>query len=138
MSQFLGKSLANFKSAEFLINEKIYSSSIHCLYYSTFQLILYITKYKLEKEWVSYQDSKEAELHNGGKKEESHNLTITFIKENIKNEEFERQFSKNIGILKKNRHTSDYKEDVIDDKIAETSLKLSQNINDQLIKHFNL
>jgi len=141
MSEFISKSLSNFESAELLIGNNKYSSSIHCLYYSTYQIILYITKYKLGGEWDIFQEQKYADsLNNKAQKEESHNLTISFIKDNITktDEAFGRVFNSKIGILKRYRHSADYKESIIDPRIANISLELSRNINDKLIKHFNL
>ncbi|OXB03712.1 HEPN domain-containing protein [Flavobacterium pectinovorum] len=142
MSEYIKKSLNNFESAELLFENGKYSSSIHCVYYSTYQLILYILKYKLNSEWNSFQEKKYAESLNNKKnpKEDSHNLTISFIKENITttNEVFGRLFDSKIGILKHQRHTADYKENAIDMKTATNSLDLSKRINDELIKHFAL
>ncbi|WP_281234598.1 hypothetical protein [Flavobacterium gelatinilyticum] len=141
MSEYITKSLNNFESAELLFNNEKYSSSIHCVYYSTYQIILYILKYKLNNEWDSFQERKYAEsLNSKNFKEDSHNLTISFIKENITttNETFGRLFDSKIGILKRYRHTADYKEDAIDTKTATISLNLSRTINDELIKHFAL
>ncbi|HLA54819.1 MAG TPA: hypothetical protein VK623_01860 [Flavobacterium sp.] len=141
MSEFIIKSLNNFESAELLIEKEKYSSSIHCLYYSTYQIILLITKYKLGDEWTAFQDAKFAEsLNSKERKEESHNLTISFIKENINktDEVFGRKFDSKIGILKRYRTSADYKEDVIDLRTANISLGLSRNINDELLKHFGL
>jgi len=141
MSEYIKKSLNNFESAELLFDNEKYSSSIHCVYYSTYQIILYIIKYKLNTEWDSFQEKKYADsLNNKNSKEESHNLTISFLKENITttNEVFGRLFDSKIGILKRYRHTADYKEDAIDPKTATISLDLSKRINDELIKHFAL
>lgn len=141
MSEYLTKSLNNFESAELLIINNRYSSSIHCVYYSTYQIILYIIKYKLNSEWDSFQEKKYADsLNNKNSKEESHNLTISFIKENITttNEVFGRLFDSKIGILKRHRHAADYKEDAIDTRTATNSLDLSKKINAELIKHFDL
>jgi len=141
MSEYITKSFNNSESGKFLFDKEKYSSSIHCVYYSTYQILLYIINYKLKDEWNSFQDRKYAEsLNNKNSKEESHNLTISFIKENIinTNEVFGRLFHQQIGVLKRHRHTADYKEDVIDFKTATISLSLSNTINEKLIKHFEL
>lgn len=139
MSEFISRSLTNFESAELLIENDKFSSSIHCLYYSTYQIILYITNYKLKAEWDIFLERKYAEsLNNKENKVESHNLTISFIKENIykTNENFGREFTSKIGILKRTRHSADYKETEVTPTIANDSLELSRNINDKLLTHF--
>lgn len=139
MSEYIKRSLSNFESAELLIIDKKYPSSIHCVYYSTYQIMLHITKYILGTEWNSFQERVYASSLNDKKnKEETHNLTISFIKENIEgtNDVFARIFASKIGILKRYRHTADYKEDIIDPKTAQITLKLSQELNKGLLNHF--
>jgi uncharacterized protein (UPF0332 family) len=141
MSEYIAKSFTNSESGKLLFDNEKYSSSIHCVYYSTYQLLLYIINYKLKNEWDSFQERKYAEsLNNKNSKEESHNLTISFIKENIinTNEVFGRLFHQQIGILKRHRHNADYKENVIDPRTATISLGLSNTINEKLINHFEL
>lgn len=141
MSGYVTRSLENFKSAEILIENEKYYASIHCLYYSTYQIILYIIKAKLSDEWNKYQDIKIANsLNNKDYREESHNFTISFIKQNINenDENLGRIFETKIGILKKFRHTADYKEDTIIPRIANNSLNISKDINDKLIKYYQL
>lgn len=142
MSNFVKKISNNYEAADLLIERKFFSSSIHCSYYSSFQVLLLLIDDQLKSEWQNFQDAKTSEFLNNksAKKEDSHNLTISFIKENIikTNSDLGRLFSKEIGILKKNRHTSDYKNVEIGEKIATDSQVLATSINLELFKHYNI
>ena len=141
MSELLKKASSNYSAAELLIENKIYPPSIHCAYYSCLQIILFLINSKLEGSWQSYQDSLDAaKVLNKEKPESLHNQYITFIKEDIKktNRTTQRLFSAGIGVLKKYRNVSDYKDKEIADDIAEESLDLATKIHLQLYKHYNL
>ena len=141
MSELIKKSLSNYNAAEILIEKKNYSPSIHCAYYSSLQIILFLINSKLSKTWKNYyKDSKDAATALKQQNESIHNLYISFIKQDISKTDIntQRKFSTDIGILKKYRNNSDYTEFEIKDTIAEQSIKLAQNINSQLIKHYQL
>lgn len=141
MSELVKKALSNFSAAELLIEKKNYSPSIHCAYYSSLQIILFLIKSKLSKTWKNYyKDSKDAAIALKQPNESIHNLYISFIKQDINKTDVntQRKFSTDIGILKKYRNNSDYTEIEIKDKIADQSIQLAKNINSQLIKHYQL
>jgi uncharacterized protein (UPF0332 family) len=141
MSELLKKASSNYDAAEMLIEKGNYPPSIHCAYYSCLQIILFLINSKLANAWQSYQDGLDAaKALNKEKTESLHNQYITFIKEDIKKTDRTQQrlFSAGIGVLKKYRNDSDYKEKEIPDDIAGESFDLATKIHLQLYKHYNL
>lgn len=142
MSELLKKATSNYNAAELLIDRKNYPPSIHCAYYSCLQIILFLINSKLSKAWTTYQDGLDATkvLNPETHTKSLHNLYISFIIQDINRTDINsrRRFSTDIGILKKNRNDSDYKELEITSAIADNSLELARKINQQLLKHYEL
>lgn len=142
MSELLKKASNNFSAAELLIQNKNYSPSIHCAYYSCLQIILFLIDSKLSSAWISFQDGIDASkaIDPTTKQQSLHNLYISFIKDDIKKSDAstQRKFSTDIGILKNTRNNSDYKKIEITDVIADNSIELARNINKQLLTHYDL
>ena len=73
--EILNKSEDNFSAAEFLVANNFFTSSIHCYYYSSFQLMNYILIH------VIRFDSDEYRKNTKGR--DSHNYLINLIRRNL-------------------------------------------------------
>lgn len=107
MSNIKVKAKENLRSAEILMRKKLYSSSVHCLYYSCFQLAKYILN---EKGIVCYRDQNNQQDSN------SHDFIINSLCDNLRrNKEIiaANDFFKNIQHLKRFRKRADYQEHIV-------------------------
>jgi hypothetical protein len=68
MSHLLTKSMQNLESADILINANMFSSSVHCSYYSCLQLCKHVL--------ISDMGMTFAEVENMTKGKSSHNIII--------------------------------------------------------------
>lgn len=134
MSKLLEKHKFNFDSAAYLIQESHYAPSVHCSYYSCFQLI----KHKVRAlKNCTYDD-----LENNMKGESSHTYLINQAKnylnpknnKKIKDATIASLFKDNIKDLKAFRVTSDYENVEITHVQADKSYNLAREICDVLKK----
>lgn len=102
----LNKSEKNSDAATLLHGEELFCSSVHCSYYSCYQLMIHIIYNVLGYDEEEYSNTNE--LNNVG----SHNYTINIIRQEIisKNNSLTREFADNIRILKDFRKKADYKQ----------------------------
>lgn len=140
MSKLKQKSEFNFDAGNKLINEHLYAPSVHCLYYSCFQLMKVIIK---EFDGIEYNEfankaREKAEAKNT-QIEGSHEFVINAINKHVfnfdKNEY--RNISSAIKKLKKLRVQSDYDNvEIITDEANEAKEK-AIHIRTKLKKIFN-
>lgn len=103
MTYLKEKSDNNVKSAQSLINQSLYSSSVHCSYYSCVQLMLHILRSDLSKT--------EAQIEREQRGQSFHNWLINLIKLEFdgRDPSQSRTFYSTIGQLKALRVKADYK-----------------------------
>ena len=147
MSELLKKSEGNFKSANILLTKfEQYASSVHCSYYSSLQIVIFLINNNLNKEWEKFkvENSKELKAHNETQKKHKasaiHNLYISFLNNILIKIDYNlaREFSECINILKDNRIMADYQDVEIFKSKANDSYSLAKNINDKLKKQYSL
>jgi len=121
MSELKHKSKLNLLASKLLIEEKYYPSSIHCSYYSCFQILKYIINYFFGIEYDDIQNSI------GKSKTTSHEDIIEFVFtefEKLKIPEPKR-FKRKIKDLKKLRIKADYDNIAITQDESENAYKLA-------------
>ena len=96
------KALSNLDSAQMLIDNKLYTNSVHCSYYAVFQYMKHVLAHTKHRPIsLSEQDA-----HGG---ESSHEYILNKIKERLNtNPRNERNFMESIRLLKKDRVDADY------------------------------
>lgn len=94
------KACSNLESAQILISNKQYNTSIHCSYYAVFQYMKYMLAHT-EKESVSYEKQ-------DANKDDSHEYIIQEIKGRIYPSNKAKDFVEQIRALKKSRKAADY------------------------------
>jgi uncharacterized protein (UPF0332 family) len=101
----LEKSEENFEAAHLLHNETLFCSSVHCSYYSSYQMMIYVFYEFFGNTEEVYNRSEE--VNNAG----SHNHLINLIRKGIRdnNNRSMRDFDENIRRLKELRKDADYK-----------------------------
>lgn len=137
MSNWKLKSKQNNKSAELLIKNFNYSSSVHCSYYSNIQLMLHILLIDFRKTETEIDtQSRQGSIDEGG----YHN----WLKNTITRELFTRNFqlvsdfNNFFGQLKGLRIRADYKNTEIIEQRAKNGLDLSNSIIEILTEEFKI
>jgi uncharacterized protein (UPF0332 family) len=102
LSYLKNKSEFNIDGAELLINNYLFAPSIHCSYYSVFQLMIYVYCYKNDITFEEY--SVEAKAHQGS----SHNHLIRIFCALDTDKRSSRFLKRKIDDLKASRIKSDY------------------------------
>jgi uncharacterized protein (UPF0332 family) len=106
VSKLKEKANFNFEASKRLIELNLYAPSVHCAYYSCFQLIKFIIKDFFEKDY----DKQDQEILS--QNSNSHTYAINYIIYELKKNKFdikkERDFSRQIKDLKQFRVESDY------------------------------
>jgi len=137
MSNWKLKSKNNIKGAELLIRNSLYSSSVHCSYYSNVQLMLHVlfTDFnKSENEIES--ESKQSSIDEKG----YHNWLKNTITRELITRDFMivRDFNNLFGQLKALRVKGDYKNIIISKNKAVDAVGFSKNINEILEEKFTV
>jgi hypothetical protein len=147
MSELLKKSASNFKSANILITKfEQYAPSIHCSYYSSLQIIIFLINNNLKKEWEKFRTENSKNLviekkpNEKNKPSAIHNLYISFLNHNLIKIDYNlaRELSECINVLKDNRVMADYQDLEIFRKKAIDSYDLAKNINEKLKKQYTI
>lgn len=128
------KSNENIEVANFLHTESFFCSSVHCSYYSSYQLMLYVLYEYLNNSEEDY--SSKNETNSAG----SHNYLINLIRMEIRkiNKDYIRDFDDNIRDLKELRKNADYKQIKIIPKDSSVAIAKSEKIRSIIIKTFSL
>lgn len=135
MCALLVKSIDSLKSANFLYEETHYNSSIHCAYYSCFQLLKHIVLNILND--VDYDFN----VKNG--RQGSHIYTINKVGNDIAKDPVKfrknRELKNKIYELKKIRTRADYDLDIISEKESREAVKgLAPEICQSLKNIYNI
>ena len=137
MSFLIDKSEQNIKSADLLIINKHFASSVHCSYYCCIQLMLHIlrTDFNKTEEEIDIESKK-------GSKDESgfHNWLQNIILREFFIRDFNlgRDFNNYIGSLKGARIKADYKNIYIEQRHAALALQHAKEINKILKEKFTI
>jgi uncharacterized protein (UPF0332 family) len=125
MNKFLEKSTQSLNSADILIKQQYYSSTVNRAYYGYFQFLMHILFEKLKK------DKEQFYLDVQAGKEGSHvrasNLICTLLCNKISSKEY-KWFQKTIKELKKNRVTADYHDSIITPDEGSQSIKWANDL----------
>ena len=135
MSKLREKSEFNLSAAETLLKETLYAPSVHCSYYSCFQLLKYTIK---EFSGEDY-DTQAANI--SATQQKTHQYVINYIcNELIRFEGIEgsRKFKHKIKDLKQYRVESDYEDVEVSLDKGEQALRLAQEIRRYMIEKFNV
>jgi len=137
VSKLRQKSDFNIDAADILITKDLYAPSVHCSYYSCFQLLKYTINvffgidYKKLKEDIACSNP-----HKG-----THQYVINFIYKELSsltNIKESQNFRRKINDLKQFRIESDYEEiEVLSDQ-GKKAYELAKMIRTYIIKNFNV
>lgn len=137
MSDWKIKSGKNINGAELLIKNSLFSSSVHCSYYSNVQLMLHI----LFNDFGKSESEIENEAKQGSIDEKGyHNwLKNTITRELVKRDfMIGRDFNNFFGQLKALRVKADYKNTIIEKNKANDAVSFSKKINQILEEKFSV
>lgn len=123
----LKKSNNNSVAADLLVKEEHFCSSVHCAYYSSYQLMVHIILNVLGIDSVDYKNDVNNNMS-------SHNITFNKIRSELikRNNAIVTEFSDNYRKLKKNRINADYYEILILERDCSNSISASNSINSRL------
>lgn len=131
MSNLKNKSEINFEAAKELIDKSFYPSSVHCSYYSCFQLL----KFKMNDFFGVTYEQLATDISFSGKG--THQYLISYvtkeIKENI-SKDSSRDFSRSIKDLKLFREKSDYEDIEIKPEEGEKAYRIAEYLLDLIKK----
>lgn len=135
MSKLKQKSLFNIESAELLISNNLYCSSVHCSYYSCLQLLKFTIKdfFKID---YSVLDTKIISGNLG-----SHQFIINFVMNEIKSNvgrHEARNFKRSIMDLKQFRTQSDYENIEVNITQGQKAFELANEVRAFLTKIFHV
>lgn len=127
MSQFLEKSNESLSSADILIKQQYYSSTVNRAYYGYFQFLMHTLFYKLE------QDREQFDIASNKNNEGSHvrasNLILVLIQTKVTNSKY-KWFQATIKELKKKRNFADYSDIEITPDDGTNSIKWANALID--------
>jgi len=134
---FRNKAVTNFDAAEKLIQSPNYHycSSIHCAYFSCFQILKFILLAIFEEK----EEEVYAKRKTGTREIGEHEYYIQKVHESLlstKDFVAARDFKNKINELKSLRTVSDYKVDIIEKPKSEYALQLAGDIQKILRKNF--
>ena len=125
MSNLENKSELNIQAAKKLIEENLYAPSVHCSYYSCFQLL----KFKMNDFFgFSYE---QLEAHISSSSMNTHSYLINFVKTQIKSNidrDSSLNFSRQIKDLKLYRQRSDYEDIEVKKDDSDKALRIAESL----------
>lgn len=135
MSKLKQKSEFNIDAAKLLIKKAYYAPSVHCSYYSCFQLMKFTIK---DFSGIDYE-TQSVNISTTG--QHTHQYIINFISDELKKFvgiEESRIFKRTIKDLKQFREESDYENIEVSHDKGQTALDKANEIRQYLITNFNL
>ncbi len=135
MSNLRRKSDFNISAAEILLEKTLYVSSVHCSYYSCFQLLKYTIK---AFNGIDYEDQAEEISRT---KQNTHQYVISFIDSQLGRFVSiceRREFIRKVKDLKQFRIEADYEDVEVSMDKGQKALQIAQEIRSYIIKNFNL
>ncbi len=137
MAQLKTKSEENIEAAKLLIENELWTSSIHCSYYSCFQIVKHIICHKLN---ISYKKQDEIAKD---KKIGSHNYLLSSIKKKLKSlhnisVEEQRHIANSLSELKTLRIRADYRSEIFDKEKSTGVLSMAEETITIMSEKFEL
>lgn len=135
MSKLRQKSDFNIDAAEHLLSKEYYASSVHCSYYSCFQLL----KYTIKEFSGIYYETQAQNASSSGQK--THQYVINHITGEINSHvgfEESRKFKRTINDLKVFRLESDYEDVEVNLDKSEKALCIAKEIRKYIINNFHV
>ncbi|NQU85752.1 MAG: HEPN domain-containing protein [Mariniphaga sp.] len=135
MSKLKEKSEFNIYAAELLIENAYFAPSVHCSYYSCFQLL----KFTINDFFGIDYDSLASKISSSGKK--THQFVIGYVASKLvryAGREESRKFKRTIKDLKQFREESDYDNIEIGKDKGETALRKAKEIRNYLKTNFHV
>lgn len=135
MSKLREKSEFNIDAAEYLFKKSLYAPSVHCSYYSCFQLLKYTIKIFFD---IDY-DVQTSNITSS--KQSSHKYVINYVcgkLESFVSFEESRKFRHKIKDLKQFRIESDYENIEVSSDKGDIALRKAKEIRTYLITNFNV
>lgn len=137
MSKLREKSNSNIAAAKVLLDINLYAPSVHCSYYSCFQLCKYIISHSFN---IDYK-TQEQTIVNSKPHQGTHQYVINFISNKLNSstqEYYWKKFKRDIKDLKNYRIESDYLDIEVHYDKSNKAYRLSQEIRDSLKKTFKV
>lgn len=132
MSALICKSKENMLASGILIENKCYASSVHCSYYSSFQLMLHLllSEYSFTQETIRKQGTKGTHIF------ASEKIRREIDNKNKRSKSLE--FHREIGMLKNKRVQADYRETEINAEFSNDAMHQAIKINNILVEVFKI
>lgn len=135
MSKIRQKSNFNLEAANVLINNQLYAPSVHCSYYSCFQLLKYTIKCFFGDDY----NTQSVNISTG--KEKSHQYVVNYVSNRLKGFvglEESLKFKRKVNDLKQFRVESDYENIEVNLDKGTKAYEKAKEIRTYLIKNFNV
>jgi uncharacterized protein (UPF0332 family) len=135
MSKLRQKSEFNIDAAEHLLKKSLYAPSVHCSYYSCFQLLKFTIKDFFD---VDYETQS---INISSTKQNTHQYVVNYVSDGLKKFvpfEESRNFKHAIKDLKQFRIESDYENIEVNSDKGIEALRKAKEIRSYLINNFNL
>lgn len=135
MAKIKQKSDFNIDAAYKLIKQALYAPSVHCAYYSCFQLL----KYTIKEFFGTDYDTQSEEIRDSNPKQSTHTYVINYIgRELAKLTDLKtsRGFKRKINDLKQFRVESDYHNIEIDITQGTKALTKANEIREYIVSNF--
>ncbi|MFA6334556.1 MAG: HEPN domain-containing protein [Bacteroidales bacterium] len=135
MSKIRQKSDFNITAAEILMRESYYAPSVHCSYYSCFQLLKYTIKYFFGIDYETLSNNISMSEQN------THGYVINFITRELigyAGDEESRKFKRQIKDLKQFREESDYENIEVRMEQSQKAYNKAKEIREYIIAKFNV
>lgn len=126
------KSNENIQAAEILVSSNMFSSSIHCYYYSALQLSMHIL--------CNFHGVDYAKQNAESKGRDSHHYTVESTASFLEKENtfYKIDYNKNISALKMLRKRADYSDTLIVENDIKKAQKAINELSQLLHKSYNL
>lgn len=135
MSKIRQKSEFNIEAAERLLKDAIYAPSVHCSYYSCFQLL----KFTINNFFGIDYDAQAVNISASGQK--THQYVLNYVANELKalaGVRKSRNFKRTYKDLKQFRLESDYENVEIDSDKGNKAFEKAKEIRTYIIKNFNV
>ncbi len=135
MSILKEKSNFNIQAAELLLRNSLYAPSVHCSYYSCFQLLKYTINYFFDIDYAP--QATETSLS----RQKTHQYVVNYVTNELKQFvgfEESRKFKRSINDLKQFRVEADYENIEVNIDKGETAFKKAREIRTYLTTNFNI
>lgn len=134
MNILLDKSKENLYSAQILIDNNCFASSVHCSYYSSVQVMLHLLLNKFN--YTQKTLEAEARRVNNGSHVFAKNKLVSKMGDSNRLKAVD--FNRVIGKLKNQREQADYQEEVINDPFSKKALEQANQVNGILKEVFEI